>query len=206
MNEPPPPPRADPMRVQPGGVVGELPPEYLPFHPPRPVPRVVVKADLLPALSMASLISLLGVPVAFFWSLLAPPIQRQVVNNGRTPALPGESNHSFDALAVFLLLTVVLGAITGAVVWLMRRRRGPVVMIGATVGSAAAAWLAWLMTSAFTGFWYTVPTSVQLGDVYTVAPTAPHPIAILAQPLAFVLVYGAAAAWNGLDDLGRRLG
>ncbi|MCK2240305.1 MULTISPECIES: DUF2567 domain-containing protein [unclassified Crossiella] len=207
MNEPPLPGRADPLRIQPGGAVGQLPEEaYLPFPMPRPIPRVVVKPDLLPAISMASLISLIGIPVALLWSLLAPPIQRQVATNGRTPALPGDSNHQFDSLAVFVLLTLAAGVITGAVVWLLRRRRGPVVMIAATAGSALAAYLATLMGGLFTGFWYDLPTSVQLGDVYTVAPGAVHLTAILAQPLAFIVVYGACAAWNGMDDLGRRLG
>ncbi|MBP2473635.1 hypothetical protein JOF53_002507 [Crossiella equi] len=204
------PDRAGPVRVEPGAPADHhLRPEdeaYLPFILPTPVPRVVVKPDLLPALSLASTLSLLGVVSAFLWSLLAPPIQHQVVNDGRTPAIPGDSNHEFDSLAVFVLITLALGALTGAVVWLMRRRRGPVVMLGGLVGSAVAAWLGTLMGGMFTGFWYSVPTAVQLGDIYTAAPEPVHWAAIVAQPLAFIVVYGAAAAWNGLDDMGRRLG
>ncbi|WP_246843509.1 DUF2567 domain-containing protein [Allokutzneria sp. NRRL B-24872] len=196
--------RAAPVRI-PAVTDSDLdyydPPFALP-EPPRP--RVVVKADLLPSLSAFSFISLLGVPVAFAWSLLAPGERKVVNSKGELVSLPWESYHHYDALAVFLMITLGVGLITGFGMWLLRRRRGPVMMIATGLGSAAAAALAIQLSGLFAGWWYPVPASLQVGDVLLQAPALTLWWAVLAQPTTALLAYGVAAAWNGTDDLGRR--
>lgn len=53
-----------------------------------PPPRVVVKADVLPAVSAVSLIALLGLPIGWVWSRLAPPQENVLGPHGSlTPML-----------------------------------------------------------------------------------------------------------------------
>ncbi|SFB36653.1 Protein of unknown function [Amycolatopsis marina] len=177
------------------------------FHwVPRQRPRVVVKADLLPAVSVLSMVGLLGIPVGWIWSRLAPPERVRVLADNRLVPLQLESWHRFDALAIFLLLSMAAGAIAGVVLWLLRERRGPVVLIAAVLGSLLAGWLGMQMASAFAGGLYTVADAPAVGDVVERAPVLESGWVLLAQPLMLALVYGLLAAWNGRDDLGRRLG
>jgi hypothetical protein len=184
-------------------------PQFAPYPyrlPPPPRPRVHVKTDILPAVSVFSLLSLVGIPIAYVWAQLAPPQLKAVAQNGVLIPLTAESYHRFDALAIFVALGLGSGFVAGLAVWFLRERRGPVVMAGAVLGSLGAAFLALLLTGAFTGMVYTMPSATKLGDVVTIAPKIESVWAVMAQPLATALAYGVLAAWNGMDDLGRRLG
>jgi hypothetical protein len=171
-----------------------------------PRPKVVVKPDLLPAVSVFSLLSLVGIPLAWLWAQLAPSQLKAVAQNGQLIPLTAESYHRFDAVAVFVALGLGAGLAAGVGVWFLRERRGPVVMAAAVLGSLGSAYLATLMVTMFTGWIYDVPTATKAGDVVTLAPSLDSMWVILAQPLATALAYGVLAAWNGMDDLGRRLG
>lgn len=194
--------RAAPMRVPSAGPQGgpdAVPPAWAQTS------RVVVKADLLPALSVLSLVSLLGVPVGWLWSRLAPPQDSAVSSGGELVPVLVESYHRFDALAIYLLLGAATGVLTGAALWMLRRRRGPAVLVGAVLGSLIAAWLGMRMGVFFASGLYPTPRAPQVGDLVVVAPELTNPAAVVSQPLAVTLVYGLAASWNGFDDLGRRL-
>jgi hypothetical protein len=140
---------------------------------------------------------------------MAPPQRVRVVSPvpGDQPIpLELESWHRFDDLAIYGLLTLGLGIVIGAVVWLLRERRGPVVLLAAAGGSALAAWLGTQMGSAFANSRYEIAGAPALGAVLEQAPILESSWVILTAPLGTVLVYGLLAAWNGRDDLGRRLG
>ncbi len=172
--------------------------------PRRDVPRPVVKADLLPAASSLSLIALLGLPLGWGWSRLAPPKQSAVTRDGNLASVLVESYHEFDGLGIFLLLSFGAGVVTAVALWMLRNRRGPVFLVAGVLGSALAAWLGITLGSGFAEALYPVPNPPPGGGLVTVAPEVTTPWAVLAQPLAVALVYGLAASWNGLDDLGRR--
>lgn len=180
-----------------------LPP---PYTPKRERPRVVVKADLLPAISVLSMVGLLGIPLGWLWSELAPAQRMRVMPDGRPIPLPAESFHRFDGLVIYLLLALGAGVLVGVAVWLLRERRGPVVMIAAALGSLLAAWLGVRMGETFVGSAYAVGAAPEIGDVVAAAPRIESGWVLLAQPLTTALAYGTLAAWNGMDDLGRRLG
>jgi uncharacterized protein DUF2567 len=179
---------------------------YPAYVPPAPRPRVQVKADILPAISVFSLVSLVGIPLAWLWAQLAPGQLKAVGQRGVLIPLTAESYHRFDAIAIFVALGFAAGLVVGVGIWFLRERRGPVIMAGAVLGSLAAAYLGTLMVGMFTGWIYDTPSATKVGDVVTLAPTLESVWVILAQPLATALVYGVLAAWNGMDDLGRRLG
>ncbi|CAM04993.1 uncharacterized protein DUF2567 [Saccharopolyspora erythraea NRRL 2338] len=193
--------RAEPMRIAPSG-----PEELSEFGYPQPVPRVVVRADILPAVSVLSLVALVGLPLGWLWSRLAPPQASVLEATGEpAPLMVVESYHRFDALALFLLLNFGTGLLVGAALWMLRGRRGPVVLVGAVLGALVAGWLAMKMGASFAAGLHPLPPQPRPGDVVDAAPEVATAWAVVAQPMAIALAYGLAASWNGLDDLGRRL-
>ncbi|MPY79798.1 MAG: DUF2567 domain-containing protein [Actinophytocola sp.] len=168
-------------------------------------PKVVIKADLLPSVTVASTIGMAGIPIGWLWAQLAPPRQAVITSDGKPTPVDMESWHSFDALVIFALLLLGAGLVLGTLTWLLRERRGPVVMLAAVAGSLLSGWLGMLMGRAFLGDEYAVSGRPKIGDVITLAPEISSSWVIIMQPLAVALVYAVLAAWNGRDDLGRRL-
>ncbi|MGH4012712.1 MAG: DUF2567 domain-containing protein [Pseudonocardiaceae bacterium] len=175
--------------------------------PPLSPPRVVVRADLLPALRVLCVVAVLGLPLGWLWSRLAPPEIVSVVADpsagqiGLVPLL-GESEHRFDAMATFVLLGMAAGVLTGAALWLLRQRRGPVVLVAAVLGSLIAAWLAtrfglWLAD------WGYPLADPQPGDVLARAPVLESAWVIVVQPFGVAIAYSLVVAWNGTEDLER---
>jgi hypothetical protein len=124
----------------------------------------------------------------------------------RQVPLPVESYHRFDDLVLFVLLALGAGLFTGFGAWLLRERRGPIMMIAAVAGSALAAWLAVRVGLSWAEGRYVITGAPNVGDVVSIAPQLESAWAILAWPLTTALAYGILSAWNGDDDLGRRLG
>ncbi|MDT8914375.1 DUF2567 domain-containing protein [Amycolatopsis sp. PS_44_ISF1] len=177
------------------------------FPPHRLRSKVVVKADLLPAVSVLSTAGLLGIPLGWLWSLLAPAERVRVVTaDGQLAPLELESWHRFDDLAVYGFLALATGLLIGIVVWLLRERRGPVILVAAAGGAALAAWLGTQLGSAFVNSKYAVDSAPALGAVVLQAPRIESAWVVLAAPLMTSLVYALLTAWNGREDLGRRLG
>jgi hypothetical protein len=172
---------------------------------PQPRPRVVVRADLLPALGVSALIALLGVPVGWVWSRLAPPERLRVLPNASLVPLNSESYHRFDDLALFALICLGVGVVVAVGVWLLRQRRGPVVLLAAVAGAALGAWLAMRTGTFFAGGHYPLGPLPSVGSVVLRGPRLESGWAILPEPLAVAFIYGTLVAWNGMDDLGRRL-
>lgn len=185
-------------------------PEYPPFPTPYvwhpPVPRVVIKRDLLPAVSVLSTVALLGLAVGWLWSRLAPPQRKVITQDGQPATLTDESYHRFDDLVIFMLLCLAAGAVVGVAVWYLRERRGPVIMLAACAGGALGGWLAMSVGKAWADGRWPVPGSVKALDIVSVAPVLESSWGVMLWPLATALVYGVMAAMNGMDDLGRRLG
>lgn len=170
-------------------------------------PKVVVKADLLPSVSMLGTVAVLGVPLAFLWSRIAPPERMRVIaTDGTLAPLELESWHRFDDLAIFGFLMLGLGLLTGIVAWLFRERRGPVVFVAAVAGAVLAGWLAMQMGTGLATSLYSITAAPALGSVIEVAPRLDTGWVLLVAPFGVSTVYGLLTAWNGRDDLGRRLG
>ena len=175
---------------------------------PEPVPSrrgVIDAAELLSALRALGVVGLLGLPLGVLWFWLAPP--EFVARSPQAPmpggVLPfvGQSEHRFDDMATFLLLGLSAGVLTGAALWLFRRRRGPAVLLAGALGSLTAAWLAmrtglWLVTSAY-------PDLASTGAPFPRPPVLESGWVIITQPFGFVLTYCVTTAWNHSEELGR---
>ncbi len=183
-----------------------LRPVYYPPAPPRRRAKAFPKADLLGAVSVVSLVALLGLPLAWIWSRLAPAQLSLVQPDGALTALPAESQHRFDGLALFVLVGLAAGVLAGLGVWLLRQRRGPLALVGLAAGSLIAAWLAMRTGISFAeGRYADAIRAAGPSSVVSASPRLESMWVIVAQPLAAVLTYGVAAATNGQDDLARRL-
>ncbi len=203
------PPRAEHAADNGSGPTGYPPSGYHPYDVPAwrfERPRVVIKADLLPAVSTLFTVSLFGLAVGWLWSLLAPPQRMVIAQDGKAVPLTAESFHRFDDLALFTVMGLGAGLCTGLAVWFLRERRGPVMLVAAVLGAAAGGWLAMRVGLGWAEGRYPVGGDVKVLDVVVRAPQLESGWVLLAWPLTAALVYGVMAAWNSTDDLGRRLG
>lgn len=183
--------------------------------------KVVVKADLLPAVSVLSLVGLAGIPVGWIWSRLAPPTHFLIQGSGPV-VMPQEDFHAFDAVALFAFFGIVAGILIGGACWLMRERRGPVFAVASVLGALVAGWLATQVGAAFANAHYALSGTPAVGSVIASAPalgaasSAGAPWSTVLPfwtqvgliglwPFGAALAYGLLCAWNSRDDLGRRL-
>ncbi|RJQ72227.1 DUF2567 domain-containing protein [Pseudonocardiaceae bacterium YIM PH 21723] len=165
---------------------------------------MVIKADLLPAISVLSTLALVGLPWGWVWAHLAPPLHGKVVE-GELGLLATESYHRFDALAIFSFMGFGVGVVAALGLWFLRGRRGPVILLAGAAGLLIAGWLAMSTGTAFAEGLYPPPSQLKDGALFIKAAVLDTPWAIVAAPTALGVVYGLMAAWNGHEDLGRRL-
>jgi xanthosine utilization system XapX-like protein len=179
----------------------------VPFAFPTRRPSVVVKADLLPAISVASTAALVGLPLAWIWSRIAPVIPGALNSAGKPVPLPSPYGyHRFDDLAIFMLMGLGAGLATGVAMWMLRSRRGPVILVAGVLGALIGGWLAMHTGVSFAAGHYALTTAPQAGSVFAIAPRLETGWVVVVQPLGAALAYGVLAAWNGTNDLGRRIG
>ena len=115
-----------------------------PWQPPVPEP-------LLPRLLRAGttfaattgVVVLLGAPLALLWRAVAPTAVILRTADGPQPAAP-ESDQVFATDGWFVLVSLVVGAVVGALAWFALRSRGP----AAPTGLAAGGLLAGLVAAA----------------------------------------------------------
>jgi hypothetical protein len=155
---------------------------------------------------MLGTLPLLGFPAGWIWAHLAPAQNQIILPDGKPFPVGLESYHRLDALMVFVMIGLGFGLVTGIGMWLLRQRRGPVIMLAGTLGALGAAWSAQTFGTGFVKGLYPLPANLKVNDVVQLAPSLETWWGLLAWPLATALAYGCCAAWNGLDDLGRRLG
>jgi hypothetical protein len=168
-------------------------------------PSVVVRGDLLPALGVLCAVAVLGLPLGWLWSRLAPPefvvLSARAAGSGGVLPLVGQSEHRFDDMATFVLLGLAAGVLTGAARWLLRQRRGPVVLVAAILGSLISAWLAMNLGLLLAGGRY--PDMAATGVAFLRAPVLESSWVVVAQPFGAAIAYCVTTAWHRSDDLGR---
>lgn len=154
-----------------------------------------------------TVVALLGIPLGWIWAGLAPGQRMRVVSaGGDLVPLQLESWHRFDALAIFVLLAFATGVLTGAGVWLLRRWRGPLILLAAVAGSLLAAWLAMRIGLAVADARYAIADSPALGAVVERAPVLESGWAVVSAPMTTALLYGMLATCSTHSDLGTHSG
>lgn len=118
---------------------GGYPPQWPPPTPPRPWRR-----SLVTALATVLTVAVAGVPLGLLWSWLAPSVpvgrnqQGQIVVNDPAP------EQFVAADGWFALLGFGFGVLVAIAAWqLLRRYRGPLMLLAVVLGALAAALVAW---------------------------------------------------------------
>lgn len=101
------------------------------------------RGDVLAFLATATGVALLGAPLGWLWSAMAPRARVVVLAGG--PGLADPNTKAFIAAdAMFLLLTAAAGVLCGAVALVLGgRRHGVATALGLGVGGLVASYVAW---------------------------------------------------------------
>ena len=175
------------------------------WAPPRPTGVAGLRgsrAELRSALVVVAALAVAGLAAGGLWAWLAPRADYRVTANGVEPIGAAPSSELFMADdGVFVLVLAGLGLLAGVAAWLIRRHRGPLVLVGLATGMLIAGVLTWQLGE-WTG---PAPTKAQLADVGTTVTTALSlgaTAALAVGPFVAVLVYLVATALTKQDDLG----
>jgi hypothetical protein len=147
---------------------------------------------------------LAGVGQAVLWAAIAPQ-ERWVAYPDRQPAaLPTESMHRFTAIAMFALISLVIGVVLAVAAWQIRFARGVAMLLSAGSGAAAGSCLALWIGPMLAGGQLPVnvhPTGIPV--MVTMPPSISWMLVVVA-PLAVLLIYTVMASWHPDPKLGRR--
>jgi hypothetical protein len=158
--------------------------------------------DGIGALVVALVAAALGAPLGLLWTTVGPHVDIVM-----TPAGPDLANYNTEAFVggdlSFAAITLVTGALLGGVAYLLRRWRGPLMVVGLALGCVAGAWITWKL-----GARIGLAEYERLIDGASVGQRFEQPMKLRAEGLLFlgaiaaVIVYVANAAWSHRPNLG----
>ena len=165
---------------------------------------------LLVALLVAVAVAAFGVPYALIWSAVAPDIPLIRVEGGVVPASP-EPEQMIAGDGWFTFLGLGFGVVAGVATWLIvRRRRGPLVLLGMAIGAVASGVLAgWLgqriglsgygraVAAAAPGAELSHPPDLRVAALHWFGGVLPDVRGVLLiEAFVAVLVYTLLAGWS----------
>ncbi len=159
----------------------------------------------------------LGVPIGMLWSAVSPRVPVLMTADG--PILTsGEPEEYMGSDAVFTLVGLGTGIALGLLCWLVLRRwRGPVVLVALGAGSLLSAVVAWklgrelglaeyadLKSTALAGWQFYRPPNLAAQSFVEIlgVPVLPRGV-LTAQALAAVFTYTLIAGWSRYPGLRR---
>jgi hypothetical protein len=194
--------------------------EFVVEQPTGLLTRGEIVGDVRPVLRVVLAVVAGGLLLGVLWALVAPGQETVTTATGASAGLAAESDHVFDATAVFFLLASAYGVVVGALAWRARSLRGPVTLAGVALASTAAAWVA-----ARVGTWLAGPLTdrnpvgvlidrAEASASGTPGPPIPATLTtipaeigsfwtVLGAGVGAVLAYLLCAIALGIDDLGR---
>lgn len=166
------------------------------------------------ALGVTALLTVLGAPLGLLWAWLAPATPVRQTPDGAVYAVP-QPEQPIAADGWFSLLALGFGVLSAVALWvLLRRRRGPAGLLGATLGGLGAAVVAWqvgrriglatfqrLVDTAPPGTDFTKPADLRAGGVDWFGPLPlPHGNLLLAA-FGAAVTYTLLAGWSRWPSL-----
>jgi hypothetical protein len=204
------------------GANGYLPADYAlpavgygtePVDPDRPK----LGTELLVALGVAAVITVLGFPLGWLWSAVAPKVPVQMIAQGAVLAQPEQEQLIADE-GWYLLITVVAGVLFASLVWaFLRRYRGAPMAVGLALGSAfggvLAAWFgSWIGADHFrdlaahapVGTNFSLPVNLRIKEVGLWQGWLPYARGdVLALAIAASVIYLLLAGFSAHSSLRR---
>lgn len=152
---------------------------------------------------------LAGIAQMGLWLLIAPRQQWvQYARDGSALVLPTEDVYRFTSIAIFSMLSIVIGVVLAVAAWQLRSARGPVMLLAGAAGLAAGSALALWWGPLLAGGDYPWELLAREGKpavdrIVTFPPTISW-VTVILSPLFFVLVYTFVATWQSDPGLGAR--
>jgi hypothetical protein len=123
---------------------------YLPSAPvtPQAAPSAPVRgsgwlARVIAAISTAVVVAALGFPLGWLWASMAPRLPT-VANGGNLYYVDPMGKQSAGAESWYAIIAIAAGVIIGVLAWVVLRRvRGPLILIALALGGGAAGWIMW---------------------------------------------------------------
>ncbi|WP_280267456.1 DUF2567 domain-containing protein [Nocardia wallacei] len=176
-------------------------------HQSTAVPTDARRRELRAVLWVMAAVLLVSAIGGAVWGALAPVEKVLVVEPGRGTALPGESAHRFDAVAIFVCAGAIAGLLSAAAVWRVRRLRGPLLQTGLLFGSLAGAWVMSWVGDQVAGLLHPRASNPPVRAIVELAPAilpseATGWTQLLVQPAVASLVVLVLAALSTSEDLG----
>lgn len=120
-----------------------------PDQAPDPAPSAVRDRgwgrEALIALAVAVVLTVVGLPLGLLWRAVTPKVEFVMTDQGATTVQP-EPEGFVAGDGSYVLITFAVGVLAAVAVWLLvRRRRGPLMLLGLVVGCVVGGWLTcWL--------------------------------------------------------------
>jgi hypothetical protein len=176
---------------------------YGPGWPPEAPPRRPWHRTALAAVLTALIIAALGAPLGALWHFLSPTVPLiDIGQNGIVVNDPSPEEY-IAAEGWFTLLGFGFGLLVAIAAWmLLRRFRGPGLLLGVTVGALGAALVAWQVGRQIgLGAYERWRDSAATGATYHAPPDLHAHGTLLVPAFAAVIVMTLLAGWSNDPDL-----
>jgi len=188
----------------------EAPPAYpygepvaeMSWGPLRP-PRRPFRRTALVALSVTGALAAAGAPLGLLWSWLAPAVP--VINAGQNGIVVNDPSPEeyIAADGWFTIIGFAFGLLAAVLIWLvLRRDRGPGLMVGVALGGLACALVMW-QVGRLVGLsaWSDFQDRSTAGQTFERPPDLHAHGALLVVAFAAVIVTTLLAGWSNDPDL-----
>jgi hypothetical protein len=180
-------------------------PEPAPESAPEPLPGRSWRRTTVVAVLAGLAVAVAGAPLGVLWHFIAPTVPVIDAGAGGFVVNDPSPEEYIAADGWFTLIGFAFGLVAAVVAWLvLRRQRGPGLLLGVTLGALAAAPLAWF-TGRLIGLsayehWKDVAAA---GGTYQAPPDLHAKGALLVPAFAAVIVLTLLAGWSNDPDLER---
>jgi hypothetical protein len=160
------------------------------------------KAEWVTAAVLIGALAVIGAAVAPLWVHLAPRLAFRVDQPGRALPVVPEAEEYVGADGRFVFITLVVGLLAGLACWLVRRSRGPLVLLALAVAGLLGAVITWRLGVRI-GTGYQPADLQQVGRIIYQPLTLRAKSALVVEPVAGVLVYLLGVGFTARNDLGQ---
>jgi hypothetical protein len=161
------------------------------------------KPEWVTAAVVVGALAVIGAALAPLWVHLAPRLAFRVDQPGRALPVVPEAEEYIGADGRFVVLTLIVGVVAGIACWLVRRSRGPLVLLALAAGGLLGALITWRLGIRI-GTGYQPADLQQVGKVIYQPLTLRASSAVVVEPVAAVIVYLLGVGFTAHNDLGQQ--